>query len=107
MRRGFTLIELSIAFVIIGMLIGGILIGQSLVTSARVMNQIKQLQEIQIAVRNFKLAYKQLPGDANILGQAGAQPERLTSGDTDGRIRGQHLDAPHANDVWRGAASAD
>ena len=63
-REGFTLVELSIVL-IIGLLIGGILAGQSMVDTSRVQSQIRQLQQFDIAASNFKLNYNRLPGDAN------------------------------------------
>lgn len=64
--KGFTLVELSIVLVIIGLLIGGILVGQSLVESTKINMQIKQIQQFDIAVSNFKSKFKQIPGDCSI-----------------------------------------
>ena len=71
-KNGFTLVELSIALVIVGLLIGGILIGQSMMSSAKVQSVAKALQQYDIAVSNFKLKMKgQLPGDNNIINHGG------------------------------------
>ena len=64
--KGFTLVELSIVLVIIGLLIGGILVGQSLIESSKITAQIKQIQEFDIAVSNFKAKFKQIPADCSI-----------------------------------------
>lgn len=65
MKKGFTLVELSIVLVIIGLLISGLLVGQSMVKSARIKAQIKQIQQYDIALNNFKTLYKQIPGDCS------------------------------------------
>lgn len=66
MSKGFTLVELSIVLVIIGLLIAGVLIGQSLINSSKISAQIKQIQQIDIAVSNFKTKFKQIPADCSI-----------------------------------------
>ena len=63
MKKGFTLVELSIVLVIVGLLIGGILVAQSMIGTAKLQGQIAQLQQFDIATRNFKTAYNALPGD--------------------------------------------
>lgn len=67
MKKGFTLVELSIVLVIIGLLIGGILVGQSLIESAKINAQVKQFQQYDIATTNFKNKFKQVPGDSNLV----------------------------------------
>lgn len=62
-KSGFTLIELSIVLVIIGLIAGGILLGQDLIAAARVRSQISQIQQYQTAVNTFKVKYGYLPGD--------------------------------------------
>ena len=62
-KSGFTLIELSIVLVIIGLLIGGVLVGQDLIHTAQLKKQIKQFQEYQTAFNTFQLKYNCLPGD--------------------------------------------
>ena len=64
MKRGFTLVELSIVLVIIGLLIGGILVGQSLIESAKVNNFTSQLTQYEAAIALFEDKYKNLPGDS-------------------------------------------
>ena len=62
-QRGFTLIEIAIVLVIIGLLLGGVLKGQELITSARVRNLISQQDGIKAAYFGFLDRYRALPGD--------------------------------------------
>jgi prepilin-type N-terminal cleavage/methylation domain-containing protein len=62
-RNAFTLIELAIVLVIIGLVVGGVLVGQDLVRSAGVRAQISQIEQYQTAVRTFQGKYGALPGD--------------------------------------------
>lgn len=66
MNKGFTLIELSIVLVIIGLLVSGILVAQSLIDSANLQSQVRQFQQLDAAVASFKSRYKAIPGDAAI-----------------------------------------
>jgi prepilin-type N-terminal cleavage/methylation domain-containing protein len=65
-EKGFTLIELSIVLVIIGLLIGGILVGQDLIKAAEVRAQISQIEQYNTAVNTFRGKYGAIPGDMNI-----------------------------------------
>jgi len=65
MRQAFTLLELSIVLVIIGLLIGGIFVGQSLIHTAQLNAVISEFNRYQAATQNFKMQYQALPGDMN------------------------------------------
>jgi prepilin-type N-terminal cleavage/methylation domain-containing protein len=62
-QRGFTLIEIAIVLVIIGLLLGGVLKGQELITSARVRNLISQQDGVKAAYFGFQDRFRALPGD--------------------------------------------
>ena len=62
-QAGFTLVEIAIVLVIIGLLLGGILKGQELINSARVRNMADQNSGIQAAYFGFIDRYRQVPGD--------------------------------------------
>ena len=63
MKKGFTLIEMSIVLVIIGLIIGGVLLGRDLISAAAVRAQIAQIEKYNAAVNTFKGKYGYLPGD--------------------------------------------
>ena len=65
MKNGFTLLELSIVLVIIGLIIGGITVGQDLIKSAELNATITQYKQFQTSINTFKLKYNALPGDMN------------------------------------------
>jgi len=62
-QGGFTLVEIAIVLMIVGLLIGGILRGQELIQSARVRNIIDQKSAVQTAYIGFMDRYRMLPGD--------------------------------------------
>ena len=62
-QAGFTLVELSIVLVVIGLIIGGVLKGQEMIQSARLKSTMQQIQAIQAAHITFKDKYGSLPGD--------------------------------------------
>jgi prepilin-type N-terminal cleavage/methylation domain-containing protein len=62
-QNGFTLIEIAIVLVIIGLLLGGVLKGQELITGARVRNIIQQQDGVKAAYFGFLDRYRALPGD--------------------------------------------
>ena len=64
-KKGFTLVELSIVLVIIGLLIGGILVGQSLIFSFKMNSLNSTLTQMEVLANQFKQKYKALPGDFN------------------------------------------
>ncbi len=85
-QRGFTLVEIAIVLVIIGLLLGGILKGQELITSARVRNIADQNSGVQAAYYGFIDRYRQVPGDWNATNAAQAIPNVTTGGDDSGRL---------------------
>ena len=63
LKKGFALIELSIVLVLIGLIVGVIVGGQSLVKQAKIRNLISDVNHVKTAMKSFKLKYKALPGD--------------------------------------------
>jgi len=62
-EKGFTLVELAVVMIIIGLLIGGILKGQELIGNAQVTATVAQLKGIDAATSTFRDMYDALPGD--------------------------------------------
>jgi prepilin-type N-terminal cleavage/methylation domain-containing protein len=62
-QKGFTLIEMSIVLVIIGLIVGGVLVGQELIRSATLKTVITDEQKYVTAVNTFRTKYNELPGD--------------------------------------------
>lgn len=63
MRRGFSLVELSIVLVILGLLVGGILAGQSLIRASELRALSTDMTKIQTSVSAFRDKYFAFPGD--------------------------------------------
>lgn len=59
----FTLIELSIVLVIIGLIVGGVLVGRDLIKSSEIRAQVSQIEKYNAAVNTFRGKYGYLPGD--------------------------------------------
>lgn|SRR5690606_25523295 len=64
-QRGFTLIEIAIVLVIIGLLLGGVLKGQELITQAKIKNVVNDMNGVAVAIYAYQDRYKRLPGDDN------------------------------------------
>jgi prepilin-type N-terminal cleavage/methylation domain-containing protein len=62
-QSGFTLIEIAIVLVIIGLLLGGVLKGQELITQAKIKNAINDFNSVSVAVLGYQDRYKKYPGD--------------------------------------------
>lgn len=62
-QSGFTLVELAIVLVIIGLIISGVFGGQVLIKQARLQSVIRDVQSFTAAVNTFQLKYEELPGD--------------------------------------------
>jgi prepilin-type N-terminal cleavage/methylation domain-containing protein len=62
-EAGFTLVEIAIVLVIIGLLLGGILKGQEMITQAKIKNVINDFNGITVAITSYQDRYRALPGD--------------------------------------------
>ena len=62
-KSGFSLVELAIVLVILGLLVGGVLSGQALIRSATIRSQLVQIDQIVAGARTFREKYFYYPGD--------------------------------------------
>jgi prepilin-type N-terminal cleavage/methylation domain-containing protein len=92
MQSGFTLVEIAIVLVIIGLLLGGILKGQEMITQARIKNVVNDFNGITAAYFSYMDRYKAVPGDdPNAAGRWPGSPPAIpagVNGGSDGQISG-------------------
>ena len=62
-QSGFTLIEIAIVLVIIGLLLGGVMKGQELISSAKVKNLAADFRNTSLYVYSYQDKFRSLPGD--------------------------------------------
>ena len=62
-QKGFTLVEIAIVLVIIGLLLGGILKGQEMITQAKIKNVVSDFSGISAAYYGYQDRYRAIPGD--------------------------------------------
>nr|VFK23648.1 MAG: prepilin-type N-terminal cleavage/methylation domain-containing protein [Candidatus Kentron sp. MB]VFK27992.1 MAG: prepilin-type N-terminal cleavage/methylation domain-containing protein [Candidatus Kentron sp. MB]VFK74508.1 MAG: prepilin-type N-terminal cleavage/methylation domain-containing protein [Candidatus Kentron sp. MB] len=86
-QSGFTLVELAIVLVVIGLLLGGILKGQELINSARARSLADKATGIQTAYYGFFDRYRAIPGDMTAADATSAIGVTISSGgDANGRL---------------------
>ncbi len=99
-NRGFTLVEIAIVLVIVGLLIGGVLKGQEMITNAKLKRVESDNAGIAAAMFSYQDRYLQLPGDDNAAiarftiynGEAAADIEGDASGTVDGAYNAENVD---------------
>lgn len=81
-QSGFTLVEIAIVLVIIGLLLGGVLKGQELINSAKVKNLANDFRTIPLYIYGYQDKFKRLPGDdANVATRFGSDGKAATGPD--------------------------
>jgi prepilin-type N-terminal cleavage/methylation domain-containing protein len=86
--QGFTLVEIAIVLVIIGLLLGGILKGQEMITQAKIKNVIADFSGISAAYHGYVDRYKKIPGDDPCAGTTNSAVTVGNCGTTTGRWTG-------------------
>ncbi len=110
MRKGFSLVELSIVLVILGLLVGGILAGRSLIRASELRAISTEYQRLLTSTQAFRDKYLALPGDitnaTRFWGTATHCPGSPTQGSTDastcnGNGDGRITTTGSANEMFR------
>ena len=83
-RQGFTLVEIAIVLVIIGLLLSGMLKGQELIVQGKIKSVANDLTGVSTAIYTYQDRYRKLPGDDN--GASERWAGKTLSGKGDGAI---------------------
>ena len=86
-QKGFTLVEIAIVLVIIGLLLGGILKGQEMITQAKIKNVVADFSGISAAYYGYQDRYRSIPGDDS---GAATRWSGATAGGGNGQIAGKY-----------------
>ncbi len=101
MQSGFTLVEIAIVLVIIGLLLGGVLKGQELVNNAKVKNLANDFRGISSFVYAYQDRFRALPGDD------AAAATHLNGGTTATTPAGGTVGNARINGNWNSATTTD
>ena len=85
-HKGFTLVEMAIVLVIIGIILGAVLKGQELINNAKMKRLYNQYREISAATYTYYDRYGKLPGDDNAALARGGIWGTAVNGDGNGII---------------------
>ena len=86
-QRGFTLVEIAIVLVIIGLLLGGILKGQEMITQAKIKNIVADFSGVSAAYYGYQDRYRAIPGDDP---NAATRWSGATAGGGNGQVAGKY-----------------
>ena len=89
-QQGFTLVEIAIVLVIIGLLLGGILKGQEMITQAKIKNVIADFSGVSAAYHGYQDRYRAIPGDDPNAGTRWTTAPAAQPGDGNGIIAGTY-----------------
>ncbi len=89
-QSGFTLVEIAIVLVIIGLLLGGILKGQEMITQAKIKNVVADFSGISAAYYGYQDRYRAIPGDDVNAATRWASGTAAVSGNGNGVVAGAY-----------------
>jgi prepilin-type N-terminal cleavage/methylation domain-containing protein len=92
-QSGFTLVEIAIVLVIIGLLLGGILKGQEMITQAKIKNVISDFSGVSAAYHGYQDRYRAIPGDDPNAATRWAVAPAATPGNGNGVLAGAYNSA--------------
>ena len=100
-QSGFTLVEVAVVLVIVGLLLGGILKGRELINSARVRSLADTSASMQAAYFGFIDRYRRVPGDWNAADATTAIGVTISTGGNDnGRLDNPAGNYTENNALW-------
>ncbi|MFN3238534.1 MAG: type II secretion system protein [Pseudomonadales bacterium] len=104
-QQGFTLVEIAVVLVIIGLLLGAILQGTELIDNSRIKKASSDISSIAAAYLSYQDRYKRLPGDdgdlAALNARGGDWAAVTQAGGNDGRL------TANLNNTWNGGGEHD
>jgi prepilin-type N-terminal cleavage/methylation domain-containing protein len=101
-QSGFTLVEIAIVLVIIGLLLGGVLKGQELINSAKVKNLASDFRTIPTYIYGYQDKFKALPGDDSaVVAHLPACTTPCQAGDGNGSITGMWDTVSVTDEPWQ------
>ena len=99
-QQGFTLVEIALVLVVIGLILGGLLKGQALIDNARARSMATQIDNVSAAWYGFIDRYRALPGDFE------AADTRIAAGMGTGDGNGRINTKAEAAQVWQHLSTA-
>ena len=97
-HEGFTLIEIAIVIIIIGLILGGVLKGQELIRTARTHNVADQGSATKAAILGFSDRFRALPGDYDKASDTIPGVESGQNGDGNNRVGYDDSKSPNKPD---------
>lgn len=92
-QSGFTLVEIAIVLVIIGLLLGGVLKGTELIENSKVRKAVNDINGVSAAYNSYVDRYRATPGDdgplATLVARGGSWGPVTQAGNSDGRLLAQ------------------
>jgi prepilin-type N-terminal cleavage/methylation domain-containing protein len=100
-QTGFTLIEIAVVLVIIGLLLGGVLKGQELINSAKVKNLATDFRNIPVFIYTYQDKFRAIPGDdLNVVTHVNGTVSTTTASLGNGMIDGKWNDTTAASESF-------